>query len=183
MPKSLPSKFLLVHYLVYSPSTGALVWKARIPHMFLNSAHSAEHQCERWNAAHAMGNAASVGINGYGYVSIDGERYLAHRIAWKMFHNTEPEHIDHVNGDRMDNRIENLRSVDRGTNARNMRKSKRNTSGATGVSWRANRNKWRAYIMVGGKQITLGHFATLDEAVKAREEASKLYDYHPNHGN
>jgi hypothetical protein len=183
MPKTLPNKFLLEHYLAYSPATGEFLWKERVPDMFLNTAHSAEHQCRRWNAANARQRATYIAANGYAYISIDGVKYLAHRIAWKMFHNTEPDNIDHVNGDRADNRIANLRSVDRDTNARNMRKSKRNTSGVTGVSWRAARNKWRAYIMVDNKQITLGHFSTIEEAAKAREEASRIYDYHPNHGN
>lgn len=178
----LPTQFEIMHLINFAPETGAMTWLERPASMFVNGAHSAEHQAAKWNAAHAGRTAVSVAINGYGYTTINGRKHLSHRLAWKLAFNTEPSEIDHVNGNRTDNRLANLRSVDRQANMRNMKRSKRNTSGATGVSYRADRGVWRAYVHVDGRIKSLGHFATIDEAKAAREKASEDAGYHANHG-
>lgn len=177
-----PSQFELLHYLEYAPQTGALIWRERPSSMFLNGPHSAEHQAAKWNSAHAGNSAVAFAANGYGYVTINSRKYLSHRIAWKIAFNTEPKAIDHINGDRIDNRLLNLRAADRPENMKNMKRPKNNTSGAIGVSYRADRNAWRAYIRVGGKHTSLGHFDTYEAAVAARQAASKKHGYHANHG-
>lgn len=179
---SLPTQFELLHLLDYNPITGDLTWRERPASMFLNGAHSAEHQAAKWNSAHAGNSAVCVGVNGYGETTINSRKYLSHRLIWKLVYNTEPKEIDHIDGDRSGNRIENMRSVDREANMRNMKRSKRNTSGTTGVSFRADRGVWRAYIYVDGKIKSLGHFATAEEAKAARLSASEALGYHANHG-
>lgn len=72
---------------------------------------------------------------GYSSILYEGETYLIHRLIWKWIYNEEPNIIDHINGDKLDNRLVNLRDVDRGINARNRSKQANNTSGFTGVVW------------------------------------------------
>lgn len=122
-----------------------------------------------------------------GYVSIrcGSKFYLRHRIIWEMFNGPIPEgmEIDHVNHIPGDDRLENLRLVTRLENNRNASLSKDNKSGITGVCWHKRNNRWKAYINVNGKQISLGSFSNLNDAVKVRKEAEVKYGYHPNHGN
>lgn len=178
----LPSQFDLMHLLQYEAETGILLWLPRPPSMFANGAHSASHRAAKWNRRYAGQSAISIGVNGYGYTTINDRAFLSHRLIWKLLYNTEPDEIDHENGARTDNRIGNLRDVTRPENMRNMKRSKRNSSGATGVSFRKDRGHWRAYIFVGGRQISLGTFATAEEAAGARKKAEDQYGFHANHG-
>ena len=90
--------------------------------------------------------------------------------------------VDHINHDRTDNRIENLRLVNANENGKNQKASVRNKSGVVGVSWKKSKNKWHSQIMVNGKQIHLGFFDNIDEAKKARIDAERKYGFHENHG-
>ena len=117
----------------------------------------------------------------YGYivVSIDSRRYVAHRLAWLYVYGVWPlGDIDHINGDKSDNRIANLRLATRAQNMQNVAKHAHNKSGAKGVSWSAQRNKWRAYIFVNYKQLHLGLFNTFGGAVRARKTAERIYHTH-----
>ena len=122
-----------------------------------------------------------IGLNGYKYGSINKKPVLAHRIIWKMQYGYDPQHIDHINGNRADNRIENLRSVNRFENLRNMRIGKANTSGVMGV-WVNKRGVYVAEIYTDGKKKSLGHFDTIEAAAQARKEAEVVYGFHRNHG-
>lgn len=119
---------------------------------------------------------------GYENISIKKKRYLSHRLAWLYIYGYMPNFIDHINGNRKDNRIKNLRSVNRQENQRNMKLHKSNKSGFCGVCYNSNKNKWRAYIVINNKQKSLGVFKNKEEAIKARMEANILYGFHPNHG-
>ena len=91
--------------------------------------------------------------------------------------------IDHINHIRNDNRLMNLRLVSAKVNSRNMSKKTCNTSGLTGVYYASRYvNPWRALIRVDGKRVTLGSFATKEEAKLARKNAEIKYGFHPNHG-
>jgi len=116
--------------------------------------------------------------NGYRRVRFDGEPYQTHRIIWKLLYGEDPAEIDHINGNRSDNRITNLRSVCHYENMRNMKKMPSNSSGVTGVFWCKDRSKWGAFI---GKK-NLGRFDRFEDAVAARKQAEEEYGYHPNHG-
>ena len=120
---------------------------------------------------------------GYSRIMLDGELYYAHRLAWLFVNGKMPkEEIDHINKQRHDNSINNLREVSNGENLRNQSMQKRNTSGVTGVRWESNRKKWLAQIGVNGSTIKLGRFKQLSDAKKAREDAELKYNFHPNHG-
>jgi len=120
--------------------------------------------------------------HGYVEIKIDGNIYQAHRIAWLLTYGDECEFIDHINHNRADNRLVNLRSVSRSDNARNKSKYNSNTSGVTGVVWNATKKRWIAQIGIDGEVIHLGTFTKHHLAVDARKLAEVAYGFHENHG-
>ena len=134
-----------------------------------------------WNERFAGKPAGSKHSRGYIKITINYQIFLAHRIVFKMFHGFDPKQIDHINGKPSDNRIQNLRSVDSLQNSQNKRLSARNKTGVNGVC-RDQKGRWRAHISVEGNHIDIGRFRTKEEAVKARQEADKKYNFHKNHG-
>lgn len=119
--------------------------------------------------------------NKYIKISIDKKRYYAHRLAWFYFYGFWPNIIDHLNGNGLDNRIDNLRNVNVEVNAKNQKTRSDNTSGQIGVA-KSKRGRWRAYINVDKKRISLGESPTIDGAISLRKAAEKKYGYHENHG-
>lgn len=116
--------------------------------------------------------------NGYASVWVGGKTLLAHRIIYAIVRGEIPEgQIDHLNGDRSDNRIENLRDVSGLENMHNSKMPKTNTSGFTGVHWETQRKKWMAQIRVDKRQKFLGYFDDFEDAVEARKMAK--IKYHP----
>lgn len=116
-------------------------------------------------------------------ISLKSKTYRAHRLAWLYVYGKFPSgDIDHINGNGFDNRIKNLRDVDRQTNMRNSRRKSTNKSGVTGVTWDSKRLKWYASIMVGYKTISLGRHDDIKDAIAARKNAELKYGFHPNHG-
>lgn len=133
----------------------------------------------------ARKGAVSGYKNQYGYIQIIIDRtiYRAHRLVWLYMYGKFPDRpLDHVNHTRHDNRTCNLREVSNKENCKNMSLSKRNKSGVCGVIWDKNREKWSSSIRVNYKLITLGRFSDINQAIKAREEAEILYNFHANHG-
>ena len=119
---------------------------------------------------------------GYLSVAVARKQYLAHRIIFMMVNGYWPEHVDHINHNKADNRWNNLREVQQEVNNRNMPKQANSATGYVGVSYMKARNKYRAYITVNSKAKHLGSFDTVEEAVAARDIASIQYGYHVNHG-
>lgn len=116
--------------------------------------------------------------NGAGYIQIGlcGFRYYGHRLAYLyMMGSWPPVEIDHINGDRSDNRWANLRSVDRASNAKNVRRHKDNKSGVKGVSWSAERHLWVAQICIRGCQTHLGRFGLKQDAETAYRKAADIH--------
>jgi hypothetical protein len=123
--------------------------------------------------------AGSLHASGSKEVMVDGINYRYHRVAWLHFHGVWPTFdIDHINGNKADNRISNLRDVPEDINMQNERRvRKNNKSGFMGVHWRADRSSWVASIRVNGKSIRLGSFATAEEAEAAYIAGKRLH--HP----
>jgi len=104
------------------------------------------------------------------------KRYLHCRLVWVYVHGSDPGalEIDHINGNRADDRIKNLRLANRIEQQWNVGKTKRNTSGYKGVSFYKRLNKWRADITVDKKRKTLGYFNTAEEASTAYQKAAAI---------
>ena len=120
------------------------------------------------------GRKAWANGNGYLRVTVDYRSYYAHRIAWFLHYGSWPEgDVDHINGDRSDNRIVNLREATRSQNLRN-RKTGHGASKYIGVSKnkKSPRKKWVAQIASKGNRKTIGYFHTEEEAAKARDAAA-----------
>lgn len=113
--------------------------------------------------------AGSLFPSGYYYIEIDGKSYSTHRLIW-LWHNGywSENQIDHVDQDKLNNRIENLREVSKSCNLRNTGNSRANTSGVKGVQWNKNKGKWDAKITIDGKQRQIGTFSDFVAAVVAR---------------
>ena len=110
------------------------------------------------------------GLNwkGYWIVSADNQRYRAHRLAWLYMYGKFPDNqIDHINHDKIDNRIENLREVTNSVNHRNMKKPSSNTSGVVGLYWWKDRQVWQTFIGANPRK-SLGNYKDFFEAVCAR---------------
>lgn len=113
----------------------------------------------------------SIGNHGYLTVTVGGKAYLAHRLAWFHEHGQWPFLIDHIDRDRHNNRIGNLRECTYEENAWNVTPMKGTASGVEGVNWSARRKKWVAKISGGGIHRTLGHFDAIEEAASVRAKA------------
>lgn len=112
--------------------------------------------------------------NSQGYVILKylGQSFKAHRIAWLLHHKVWPVHdIDHIDGNKANNSINNLRDVTRQLNCLNTSTKSKNTSGYRGVS--LHNNKWRARIMLEGKSTIIGSYDTPEEASIAYQNFKK----------
>lgn len=154
--------------LDYNPETGALIWRV--------DRTNGKGRILRAAGSEAGGVGATSKTNSYRIIKIDGRKYLAHRIAWLIMTGSWPaKGIDHADGDGLNNRWINLREANQSQNSGNQRLSRNNTSGAKGVSWSADKGKWRAQIKVGGKARNLGYFATPEDAHAVYVDAAKKY--------
>lgn len=174
-----PTPDLLRELLRYEPDTGKMFWRERPLWMF-----TAEHYGNDWNAKH-KNKEAFITDTGQGYCcgKVYSKKLKAHRVIWAIHHGAWPDgEIDHINGVRNDNRIENLRVVTSAENNQNRPMPKNNTSSVMGVNWHKHKSKWIAQIQCNGKNIHLGYFDSLDDASAARADAEAKYGFHENHG-
>lgn len=165
--------------LRYDPESGKLFWRDRGREFF-----ETQRAFSTWNARYA-GKEAMTSDNGHGYLrgSIGNKLILAHRAIWALQHGEWPvDQIDHINGDRRDNRISNLRCVSHKTNGRNQKRPTNNRSGAVGVHFYKKSKRWQAHITTEGKTNFLGYFDSFEDAVEARKSAEQKLGFHSNHG-
>ena len=168
----------LQELLEYCALTGNFRWKERGAHWFQDA-----KIMKMWNKKWAGKPALNARHNaGYKYGNLLNTPTLAHRVAWVMATGEIPDEIDHINGDRSDNRLTNLRAVSRSQNRKNTKLPITNTSGHLGVRWVENKQKWQARIQVDKREKHLGYFGTIEAAINARACANKMYGFHANHG-
>jgi len=142
----------LQKHLSYDPQTGSLVWLLPASRRALGA------------------EAGYVRPDGYRMITVHWRKYLAHRLAWLHVHGVwPPQFIDHINGNRSDNRLSNLRLADYSTNGMN-RPPQINSRWGRGVHKRA--GKWIAEIKNNGVKKYLGSFNSPEEARTAFIEAA-----------
>ena len=151
-------------YLAYETGTGYLIRK-------INAGTA-------WKAGEIAGTLHhSRGLEVY----LGGKKHFVHRLIFLMHNGRWPvDQIDHINGIRGDNRIENLREVDHSENMKNIATPITNTSGVMGVV--RNNGKWQAQIRTGKTHKYLGIFADINDAIRVRKAAEIEYGFHENHG-
>jgi len=140
----------------YVPETGFLYWR------------------EKGRKRNMNAPVGGLNTKGYRVILMRQRLYLAHRVIWFMVHGEWPNLIDHINGNKNDNRIENLRSVNQAQNLQNRKISKRNKSGYTGINFNKKRNRY--LVSIGKKSV--GWFKTLEEAIEARKKVEREYFTH-----
>lgn len=120
---------------------------------------------------------------GYRIISVKNKLYLEHRLIWIMHGNDPVDFLDHIDGDKLNNRIENLRPAAKTENGWNTKLKSNNTSGIKGVCWCKRRMYWYGRVRFKGKVHFAGYFKDKDECVKAvRELREKLHGDFANHG-
>lgn len=170
--KTLPTPEYLRKRLRYEPETGKLFWI------------DCDEETNSWRAKYVNKEAFTSFMNqGYRQGTIKKSGFLAHRVIWAIYYGKWPEKtIDHIDGDRSNNKITNLREATQSENSRNMSISKRNKSGFIGVSWSKQRNKWHVQMMVNGINKSFGFYDDISEAAKRRLQVSKGHGYSDGHG-
>lgn len=165
--------------------TGIITWNER-PRSHFNSNKGFKGFNTRYkgNEAGSITTHPKTGKQ-YKRIKIDGKSFSVHRIMWLFYTGGWPNNgIDHIDGDSLNNKANNLRDVTVKENLKNKKKYNSNKTGCCGV-WLNKNNKtprWIAYITVNKKRIHLISTPCFDSAVKARKEAEVEYGFHENHG-
>lgn len=140
----------LREYLDYDAETGTFTWKIKSGRQPAGSV------------------AGSLWPAGYIGVRVGGKAYLAHRLAWAFVHGEWPQaDVDHVDRDKVNNRIENLRIATRSQNMANTGLRSTNSSGVKGVHWSSRAQRWIARVQKDGKHGYVGTFRHLEDAAAA----------------
>ena len=167
----LPNSEYVRECLDYDPDTGKFQWRKRpLAHFATLLA------CNGWNTRY-VGKPVGHMADRYLMIGISHNAscglYSAHRLAWLLIHGEPiPDFIDHIDGDRVNNRIGNLRSATHGANMANARLRRDNTTGVKGVILRKD-GRFMAYITHNKKRYHLGLHDTLEEATAMRLDAAE----------
>jgi hypothetical protein len=161
------SQEYLKECLEYNPETGVFFWLYRPLKHF-----KSERRQRIFNSVYSGKPCGHLSEEGYLVIRFDGMLHKAHRLAWLYVYGELPKQwLDHINRNRSDNRICNLRLASPALNAQNASTRKDNTSGIPGVSWHKATGKWVVQISKQGKSTHVGLFPTIQEAKLAREQA------------
>lgn len=135
----------------------------------------------RWRVTRSPGAkrgsvAGRLNAKGYLIIGVDGNRYMAHRLAWFYVYGVWPEsELDHVNGNRSDNRVRNLRQCSRSENLQNACTRRDSQSGVKGVRWHQSKQRWQPRVKHQGKQLYLGYYRDMEFADLVAREARDKY--------
>lgn len=147
----------ILDYLNVNIVTGIIIWK------------------QKSSRKTVLGSIAGTFKDGYRDVVFRRKHYRIHHIIWRVAKGYWPKELDHVNRNKSDNRIVNLREADRAEQAWNTGLSRDNTSGIKGVSWHKKSRMWRVRINVRNEQIYLGIFKDKSDAERRHQQAVKHY--------
>ena len=127
--------------------------------------------------------AGSVNKRSYRCVGVDHKIYKAHRLVFMYHHGYLPEQVDHIDGNKLNNSIENLRAANNSVNMMNRGFMKNNTSGSKNVFWCKDYQKWRVAVRINKKLRSFGRFEDLELAeLVAVEARNKYHKEFANHG-
>jgi hypothetical protein len=127
--------------------------------------------------------AGCIGVRGYKKIQINGKKYMTHRLVFLYHHGYLPKEIDHIDNNKSNNNITNLRQASRSENMKNMGLHSKNKSGFKGVSWHKASNRWIVQLMVGNKKNYFGIYKDLElAALVAQEARNKYHKEFANHG-
>lgn len=135
----------LLNYVTYSKRFGIFRWKIYVG-----------------GRCRVGEKAGGIDWGGYDVICFKGQRIKVHRLLWFMVHEELPEILDHIDGDKSNNRIENLRASNITLNSRNRKEHR--AGNPLGVSFRKDNQKWVAQCWNGKKKIYLGQYSTMEEA-------------------
>lgn len=173
------NKNAIKDFFKYNPSTGEITRKTP-PSKYFSCDKKRDEYFQKVSISSPF---KTIATGGYLKGSFYKKDYSAHRVAWFLFYGFWPSlHIDHIDGNRKNNKISNLRQVTVSLNNKNLSISKRNKTGCVGVSWDNQNKKWRACIRIDKKTINLGRFTDIESAISARKDAEKEFGFHVNHG-
>lgn len=126
--------------------------------------------------------AGTVNDTGYLRVDLFGKHFRVHRLIYLMFHGRLPKILDHINGNKLDNRIENLRPATAAQNKFNSVKPKTNKSGIKNVFWNKQLKKWTVSMSVKNKAKYFGSYETIEEAAQvAQQKRNELHKEFARH--
>jgi hypothetical protein len=123
----------------------------------------------------SVGQIAGRDSNGYRMIGLFGKAYMAHRLIFMFHHGYFPQEVDHIDGNKINNRIENLRAATHSENLKNQKIRHDNTSGIKNVGWARREQRWRVRLTVNGKDKHIGYFKDRDLADLVAIEACDLY--------
>lgn len=168
----LPTPEELRQLLRYEPETGKLFWKERPREMFTR-----DRLHLSWNSKNAGKEAFTASNRGYRVGRIFDVMQQGHRVVWAVYYGEWPDAlVDHINGNKSDNRIDNLRAATKSENGMNRGATRANLVGLKGASWNEKYGKWESRIKAEGRAVFLGYFDTPEEAHAAY--ASAVTKYH-----
>lgn len=168
MAKKILTRERLDELLLIDPETGIFTWKAN-----------------KGGLGKKATKAGFLNKDGYIKIGIDTNEYMAHRLMWLYVHGKFPDFIiDHIDKNKTNNAIVNLRLATAKQNSENMRRPNQNTSGYHGVHLKkalvGRKKPWQANITHNGKTIHIGYFESAEEALSARQLAENTYfTHHP----
>lgn len=168
---------LIREIVCYNQDTGDVFWKKRDVRFFKN-----EHSYKSWNTRYSGKKIWNIDGKGYNSVFIMDSQYRIHRLIWLYVFGEFPKVIDHINGNRLDNRLSNLRNVTQQINAMNMKRNNNNTSGVTGVYLNKRRGLWCAQMKLNGQTYHLGSSKNKEDAIMMRKEEEMRLGFHKGHG-
>lgn len=163
--------------LSYNEVTGDLYWLPRTEKYIKK-----ESSLKSWNTKYSNKKISVVDGKGYLQVSIFGKTYRAHRLCWLIYYGQYPLIIDHLNGDRVDNRIVNLVSVTNQQNHLNQKINSKNTSGVCGVYYNKKNSFWCSQMKFNGKTYHLGSSKNFFEAICLRKSEENKLGFSDRHG-
>lgn len=174
--KPIPEISYLHECFIYDPVNGFLIWRTRPQSHF-----DTKRGMNISNSSHA-GNKIECNDRGYLKVRINGQNYFSHQIIFAMEYGRWASTIDHIDGNGLNNRINNIREVSASENQKNSSRRRGAKTLLMGVSWHKGIEKWVAYIGASGALERLGSHSCFFEAVCRRKSAEIRHNFHENHG-